>query len=823
MATRATGTHPARTHAAFAAVLVWTTACGVEPDTGASSAAVEVVWEDDPFDPLALGPLDGQNGWASLPERGSAEVVAYAGGKRLKIAATDEGPVIIMGKSITPHSTGRHVLELDVEIENPALASLAKLEVDTYPRPGETGKWANKKFQVYFGSSIRITYGAEPVELILVPNTQANSLYRLRFDIDLVQERVSAWVGADRRGSSLPMGAGPLVGLGLSGWDRTDEVTGPVGPVYLDNLRGSFYDHPGGRRVWCVQVERVRTGYPCSNPFALPSVQAAVDLAGPGDEIRLANQRFGPLPGAPAVAIVDTELTFSGGYAGGPIGWAVPSAGPDESWIASNTGGDGIRILGPVTVTLRNLSLAGGGVQALEGVVRIDEPVHLIYGGESKARLVVSSELRILRGHAHTFLDGTTIEGPGQVAVRGGTLVSPGSITVERLELHVGTIVGPGRVRVTSGFDIVGHSLQSLDRVTVINQGVTTSTADAPIHVKESLFVNQGVFEIRGNGSFAPYGGGQPTFQNDGIVRRSAATGTAIIGVGFTGGRVEVQTGTLRLVGDYISTGSLDAVVARGATLLLTGGSGHAYQGTLTGTGAGTIAVEGNIRVGAAGWTLDVPGDMLQWSAGTLSTDGGELVNRGELHIVGNSTRSIDNVTIRNPGTIVWTGASTIYAQRGTLLDIQPGGVLEIRGDGSFERYGSGSSAVTNAGTIRRTASTGTASFQYLPVTNTGTIAIESGYLRIRLGSYTQAATGTLAIDIAGGAPGTGYGVLQVVGPMSLAGTLDLDLVGGFAPAPGQTFQVMTFSGRVGVVVIDTGGVPHVATYNPGDLTITFP
>src|SRR5262245_37177374 len=162
-----------RAHPLALALLV-VAACGTEERQ--IESALEVVWEDDPSDNLELGALDGQNGWARVPDRGSAEVVTYSGANRvLKIAAAGSGDesVIIMGKPIDPQSSGNHVLELDVRVDNPRLASLAKIEVDTNPRDGEVGKWANKKFQIYFGSSMRITYGAQPVALPIVEGTVA--------------------------------------------------------------------------------------------------------------------------------------------------------------------------------------------------------------------------------------------------------------------------------------------------------------------------------------------------------------------------------------------------------------------------------------------------------------------------------------------------------------------------------------------------------------------------------------------------------------------------------------------------------------------------
>lgn len=58
-----------------------------------------------------------------------------------------------------------------------------------------------------------------------------------------------------------------------------------------------------------------------------------------------------------------------------------------------------------------------------------------------------------------------------------------------------------------------------------------------------------------------------------------------------------------------------------------------------------------------------------------------------------------------------------------------------------------------------------------------------------------QLAAGTLAIELGGHAPATAYGVLDVVGPVSLAGTLDVSLIGGFLPVTGDFFDNRSLAG----------------------------
>ncbi|HEV3275876.1 MAG TPA: hypothetical protein VG860_03595 [Terriglobia bacterium] len=55
-------------------------------------------------------------------------------------------------------------------------------------------------------------------------------------------------------------------------------------------------------------------------------------------------------------------------------------------------------------------------------------------------------------------------------------------------------------------------------------------------------------------------------------------------------------------------------------------------------------------------------------------------------------------------------------------------------------------------------------------------------------GTYTQAAIGTLAINISSPAL---YGRVGVLGAASVAGTLNVGLLGGFVPTIGQTFTIL--------------------------------
>ena len=71
-----------------------------------------------------------------------------------------------------------------------------------------------------------------------------------------------------------------------------------------------------------------------------------------------------------------------------------------------------------------------------------------------------------------------------------------------------------------------------------------------------------------------------------------------------------------------------------------------------------------------------------------------------------------------------------------------------------------------------------------------GTLAI--------VGTYTQAAGGTLNIELGGLTAGSQHDQLTVSGAATLNGTLNVTLINGFSPAVNDNFIVLTFASRSG-------------------------
>ena len=80
-----------------------------------------------------------------------------------------------------------------------------------------------------------------------------------------------------------------------------------------------------------------------------------------------------------------------------------------------------------------------------------------------------------------------------------------------------------------------------------------------------------------------------------------------------------------------------------------------------------------------------------------------------------------------------------------------------------------------------------------------------AGTLTIQ-GNYSQAAGGSLQVDIGGTTAGAGYDQLVVTGTVFLAGTLELGIIGGFSPATGDMFTLVTAVSVSGGFTLVTGG-----------------
>jgi hypothetical protein len=255
------------------------------------------------------------------------------------------------------------------------------------------------------------------------------------------------------------------------------------------------------------------------------------------------------------------------------------------------------------------------------------------------------------------------------------------------------------------------------------------------------------------------------------------------------------------------------------------------------------------------GGTLNADGSVINtgqvnWQGMTLNLVGG-LTNRGTWEMGAAGGRTISGTFI-NEGTVRHTTTSSVNVPAGTIIN-QAGGLYEFTVDGGFSDPAGTGGGFQNFGTLLKSGGTGTSNMN-LVVTNSGLVDLRSGTmsflkgltqtmgtLRLNGGNvagsavdlqgglltgfgsiaasvvnaatievagsgaagslqitrpYTQTSAGVLNIELGGTDPLL-FDRLLLTSNMTLAGTLNVRLIDGFAPAEGHSFDIITFGTRI--------------------------
>ena len=289
--------------------------------------------------------------------------------------------------------------------------------------------------------------------------------------------------------------------------------------------------------------------------------------------------------------------------------------------------------------------------------------------------------------------------------------------------------------------------------------------------------------------------------------------------------------GTVKIDGSQVyASGTSTITFAAGGTVLLA----PSAAGTDT-----DFSMDSTAAITLAGATT--------WSGGTLWVGDATLVNSGEwtTTAAGQMSHATSNSLLSNTGTftcdpgsgvvnvgVITTSSGKVVAKSGTLLFSNPpftqtAGTTELSGGtlasedgatppGTYYSIDIQGGSLTGAGTLDTS------------VTNEGTVAPGSasaaGTLSITQ-TYTQSATGVLAIGLGGTQAGTGYDVLAVAGDATIAGDMDVSLLGAYVPSVGASYTVLTSGGADPVAgtfakVNDPTGVTLGATYNTDDVVL---
>ena len=264
-----------------------------------------------------------------------------------------------------------------------------------------------------------------------------------------------------------------------------------------------------------------------------------------------------------------------------------------------------------------------------------------------------------------------------------------------------------------------------------------------------------------------------------------------------------------------------DAIVTLAADAVIEGGLGR-IASSAVGT---TLVNQGLIAANLAGQTLEVEtvifsneGTVRAAGGGTLAIDvttltnlSGTTLTGGVWEVFDTSTLAISGASIAtNDAVVTLSGTSSTFAALDTLADNQ--GTLNLIGGRSFATLGAldnsgsltvgegvgDSATLTVNGNLNNAASgivagTGTIAFAGGEFFNAGTFSPgnSAGSLMID-GDFTQTSTGVIVVELAGDPQSGQFDILTIQnGDAILGGTLRIDLIDGFVPTAGQSFDIL--------------------------------
>lgn len=402
-------------------------------------------------------------------------------------------------------------------------------------------------------------------------------------------------------------------------------------------------------------------------------------------------------------------------------------------------------------------------------------------------------------------------------SVTGGTL-NTGALGIEtgsQLTVSAGSIVNAGDTTDYDGLSIDAStwrsgSLDNEDTLQLSSGSAATLNGDfdngavASLNAS-SMTVNGNLYNFTGSGDTNDLSISSGSVLNvTGTFNNENNNGNGEFGASF-----EISGGSaVKVGGDFDNVGSGYLGDGGGAQTTISGASVLSVGGNLTNQ-AGPIAATGFTVEG--GSVVSVAGNLNNAAGFSYNFYGVPLPNPASFTIEGGSVVTVQG-TVTNSGDISIDNTSVLNAHSGftqtagsTVVD----GLLSAAGTGVSIQGGS----LSGTGTINGNVANGGV---LTPGDAPGTLTIN--------GNYTQLSTGTLMEEIASFDPGI-FSNLQISGLATLDGTLDIDLLDGFMPTAGESFEIMEFgsldgefSGIDGANIGD--GLQFEIFYDPHDIRL---
>jgi uncharacterized repeat protein (TIGR01451 family) len=497
------------------------------------------------------------------------------------------------------------------------------------------------------------------------------------------------------------------------------------------------------------------------------------------------------------------------------VSWSNPAGG---DWA---TAGNWITGTVPTAADDVHIDMAGTYTVSISASVTSVTVNSLTLGGASGTQTLTTVK--------PLTLNAPSTVGSNGVLTANSTVNGAGTLSVVGVFNLNGYLSGTGAKTIASGGTLNLQNGAQIAATTLNIDGLMEWASTNTIDVSQGAIINidsGGVFDIQNDYNVYIFGGTpNPTWNNAGIIRKTAGSAVTGLGAGTLNntGSVQAHAATLQFSGGGTSSGNFDT--AAGASLNFSSNTFTLNTGT-TFTGAGFGGTTGGILTLAG----TVNAQNLKMTGGTINGTGTLTVTNTFNHtggylsgsgvILNIPTGAVWNVNTANvaaatcniDGSIVWTGTSALDFSQGAIINIHATGLFDAQSDAPIYIFGGGNPPVfNNAGTMRKSAGTGTSAFGVGFLNNigfvkalTGTVEFSgggntTGNFDAAAGSTINLRSGTFTLNT--GTTFTGAGFSGTTGTVSLAGSVtaqNFQQTGGSITGTGTFTVTNTFNDNSG-------------------------
>ncbi len=525
---------------------------------------------------------------------------------------------------------------------------------------------------------------------------------------------------------------------------------------------------------------------------------------------------------------INQQVIIEGGvFAGSEADFNQITSFTSTASVVTNGPGDAIDLNGITTMA--------GGSYTGNGAIKFDNQVF------------VTQSTSI--GMADTDLDGDS--GNGEINVQPNVTFSVSSINLEltsndgfdgvmNLQGTFSSIVSfrlDGQLNMTEFGGATLPTLNGLGGFTVFSTGQMNTLGDTVVNrdttVQGGLAVGAGIAQFNNPASFESTA--IVTVATGGELELNGAT--TFLGGSYTGaGLIQLNATTMVDAATTISTDSVDLDGAAESTQITVNDTSFSLNvdriDQTNNLFAGTINVAGN----SAQLAVNLDNPLLAWTVSSIGSLNFTTTAASPVTMLAGSDLAANGLISANGrvrlGANVSLGGSLTTATSATDVHFAGAGRSFILNTASLS--GAGAMTVDNGSTMNLESGANVG----IDVENDGRLeigffasevsidVIEPGAATIR-GSFAQTSIGEFAVDLGGLTQATQFDWLDIIGTARLNGTIEVQLIDGFLPTPGDTFQVLTATSVINtfsqIVTLDESnmfGFDITPIYSPTDVVL---